>query len=627
MKYLFLHLIIPCLGLFPLSAPAVGVLQKAAVNIIPQPMSVKVKAGQFLIIPSTKVFVRGENAKLHQIAADMIERIGAVSNFELSLEENQVVAHSSIVLWLDASNPELTPEGYSLSISSRKVEIRAAAPAGIFYGLQSLYQLFPLSFFDEKSRADLWELPALEIVDKPRFKWRGNLLDASRHFLTVAQIKRNLDRLARLKINRFHWHLTDDQGWRIEIKSLPKLTEIGAWRVDRNSEKWWGRAPQQKGEKATYGGFYTQDQIREVIAYAEARFITVIPEIDMPGHSQAALAAYPEVSCDGRRYFVATGGVKGDNALCPGKEKTFAFVEKVIGEVASLFPATYIHIGGDECNKSAWKRDPDCRRRMRENGLKNVNELQSYFIKRVEKIVAANGKKIIGWDEILEGGLAPNATVMSWRGEKGGLQAARAGHDVIMTPNTYCYLDLKQGDPQLEPDLGYSRLHLAKAYSYKPVPKQLSAAQARHILGIQGNLWGESIQRESQLTYMLYPRIFAIAEVAWSPEKLRDFPGFCLRVEHAFKRLDILGVKYAPSMYNVAVKSRKVKGKRGRHVSLKAEYTSSGIRFTINGDAPTAASPIYKKAFGITRTSTIRAAVFKDGKRVGRVTTKTIWIK
>jgi len=463
-------------------------------------------------------------------------------------------------------------------------------------------------------------------VDYPRFEWRGQLLDVSRHFHPIDQIKRNLDHLARLKMNRFHWHLTDDQGWRIEIKNLPKLTDIGAWRVDHNDKDWWQREFPQPGEEATYGGYYTQEQIKDIIRYAQERYITIIPELDMPGHSRAFMAAYPEASCDGGPYCVASGGDERNKDLCPGKEITFELVEKVIEEVTALFPTKYYHIGGDECRKHAWKKCPDCAKRMQDQGMKDYDELQSYFIQRVEKMINARGKIMIGWDEILEGGLAPNATVMSWRGEVGGIESVRMGHNAIMTPFSNCYLDLKQGDPELEPKhLGYSQLLLPTVYSYNPVPASFSAEQAKRILGVQGNLWSEYLQNENDANYMLFPRLLAIAEVGWSPQSARDWHDFVQRMEQLSERFDRLGINYAQSVYNVWINPYHDASLKKAAFALETEAGTADIRYTLDGSEPSKSSKLYKNPIKLDMTTTLKARSFKQGEPCGSATTtKTI---
>lgn len=463
-------------------------------------------------------------------------------------------------------------------------------------------------------------VPVIHVEDEPAFGWRGYMLDVSRHFFKPEKIKEVLDFMAELKLNRFHWHLSDDQGWRVEIKNYPKLTEVGAWRVDYNNQDetisdWWGRPVQEIGEKATYGGFYTQAEIKEIIAYANKRFIEVIPEIDMPGHAQATIAAYPEIGCVNAAPFVATGGVFENNTYNPGKEETFEFAEKMLNEIMDIFPSKYIHIGGDECNKSQWKVDPHAQKRIKEEALANEEELQSYFINRIEKIINARGRVMIGWDEILEGGLAPNAVVMSWRGEKGGITSAKAGHEVIMTPNAYCYLDLKQGHDDLEPNLGYSQSLLSSAYHYQVIPEELTEEEATLVKGIQGNLWTESISDWSKLTYMTFPRIYAIAENAWTQQEAKDWDDFSNRLFTQFKKLDALGIRYAVSAFSPWIDHNG----NGQEIvfSLKTEVNNLAIHYTLNGDEPSIEDAVYQQPFTVNTSTQLKARAFKDSLPVG----------
>jgi hexosaminidase len=522
-----------------------------------------------------------------------------------------------------STDTSLTEEAYTLSVTPEQILITAGSEAGFFYAMQTIWQMLPAEFFSAGQEAVMTApvgIPSVEIKDAPAFGWRGYMLDVSRHFFTVEQVKEVLDMMAANKFNRFHWHLTDDQGWRIEIKSYPKLTEVGAWRADRiNTDErysdWWGRAPQGENEEATYGGFYTQEEIREVVDYAKARFIEVIPEIDLPGHAQAAVAAYPEIGCVKALPFVATGGVFRYNTINPGKEETYAFAEGVLNEVMDLFPFPYLHIGGDECNKEQWKIDPDARRKMREEGLRTEEELQSYFIQRMEQIINARGRTMIGWDEILEGGLAPNATVMSWRGEDGGLTAARAGHPVIMTPSKYCYLDLKQGHDDLEPNLGYSRLLLSTAYHYDVIPAELTEEEAKLIKGIQANMWTESISDWGKYTYMNFPRVFAVAENAWTSPERKDWDDFTQRILHAYERLDAQGVRYAESAFSPWMHHRRV----GEEIEIRLETEANNldIRYTLDGTTPDTSSLAYVEPFLISSGEVVKAQSFLEGEPVG----------
>ncbi len=429
----------------------------------------------------------------------------------------------------------LPAEGYRLRIAPRGVTI-SGRPAGLFYGAQSVLQLA------SARSGRTFALPAAEIEDQPRFPYRGLHLDTSRHMFPVEFLKRYLDWMARYKLNTFHWHLTDDQGWRIEIKQYRRLEEIAS----RRSQTLVGHAPQStKYDGTPYGGFYTQEQIRDVVAYARERFITVIPEIEMPGHSLAALAAYPELACTAGPFETATTWGVFKDIFCP-KENTFRFLENVLTEVMDLFPARYTHIGGDEVQKDRWKESPDAQTVIQREGLKDEGELQSYFIRRMERFINAKGRRMIGWDEILEGGLAPDATVMSWRGEKGGIAAAQQGHDVIMTPDAYLYFDHYQGDRSKEPLAIGGMLPLDKVYSYNPTPAALSADEKKHILGAQANLWTEYIADARQAEYMLFPRLFALAELAWTPQADRNYREFLNRVPPQLARLKREGVNYRP---------------------------------------------------------------------------------
>ena len=482
--------------------------------------------GNFLLGPSAALYAEGDARPVAQWFAEQLR-----SEFGIAAE---VAAQSprgkAFHFLLDESSPE---EGYRLRIEPRGVTI-VGRPAGLFYGAQSVLQLAAA-----RSGAT-FVLPAAEIQDQPRFPYRGLHLDTSRHMFPVKFLKRYLDWMARYKLNRFHWHLTDDQGWRIEIKQYPRLAEVASMR----KETLVGHAPQStRYDGKPYGGFYTQEQIREVVAYARERFITVIPEIEMPGHSLAALAAYPELACTAGPFETATTWGVFKDVYCP-KENTFQFLENVLTEVMELFPSSYIHIGGDEVQKDRWKESPAAQAVIRREGLKDESDLQSYFIRRMERFINSKGRRMIGWDEILEGGLAPDATVMSWRGEDGGIAAARQGHDVIMTPDAYLYFDHYQGDRNQEPLAIGGMLPLDKVYSYNPAPAALRADEKQHILGAQANVWTEYIADSRQVEYMLFPRLFALAEVVWSPQENRTYRDFINRVPPQLARLKRQGVNY-----------------------------------------------------------------------------------
>lgn len=450
-------------------------------------------------------------------------------------------------------------ESYTLSVSPERIKIRAASGAGAFYAVQTLLQLAqPLP-------EGGYAVPSVEIEDAPRFAYRGFMLDVSRHFFTKEFVKKQIDALAFYKINRLHLHLTDAAGWRIEIKKYPLLTERAAWRTEANWKKWWNgdRRYARFDDPGAYGGFYTQQDIREIVEYARRHHVTVIPEIEMPGHSEEVLAVYPQLSCAGEPYKNAD--------FCVGNEETFTFLEDVLKEVMELFPSEYIHVGGDEAGKAAWRTCPKCSRRMEEEHLSHVDELQSYLIRRIEKFLHANGRKLLGWDEILEGGPAPRSTVMSWRGEKGGLEAVRAGHDAVMSPGAYCYFDSYQDAPYSQPEAIGGYLPLKKVYAYRPVPDDLPAGQAQRIRGVQANLWTEYIATPEHAEYMIYPRILALSEVAWSAPENRAWEDFHKRVPKAVAHLKSKG--YHPFDPAGEVGSRPESGEAVDHLALGKKVT------------------------------------------------------
>ena len=436
-------------------------------------------------------------------------------------------------------NKDLPAEAYRLQIGAKQTQISSLSGPGAFYAVQTILQLMPVAASTEANL--ITSLPFCSIEDRPRFGYRGLMLDVARHFFTVEEVKRFIDVMATYKLNTFHWHLTEDQGWRIEIKKYPLLTKVASVR----KESMVGAFKDQKFDKAPYGGFYTQDQIREVVAYAAKKYITVVPEIEMPGHSQAVLAAYPQFGCNpDKLYEVRTKWGISEDVLCP-REETFQFIEDVLTEVMDLFPGTYIHIGGDECPKTQWKESRFCQNLIRQLGLKDEHELQSYFIRRVDKFITSKGRRLIGWDEILEGGLSPNATVMAWRGVKGGMEAAKQQHDVVMSPNSHFYLDYYQGEPKGEPLAIGGFLTLSRCYSFEPELPELTPAQTKYIKGVQANVWTEYIGTFSQVEYMTYPRALALAEVGWSPKGTKDFPAFLERVKQHMPVMDTRKINYS----------------------------------------------------------------------------------
>jgi hexosaminidase len=590
-------------------------------GLIPQPVTVEYHEGSFLWSIQTPVILPNDNDELWGMA-DYLYR-----NIKESLGFAPVIAGKSLsqipTVSFELSDPPdqiLGNEGYLLHVDPQQIRIRANKKAGLFYGFQTLMQLIPPAAPGELLLMNkIHEVPAVTISDYPRFPWRGLMLDVSRHFFSLKDVKAYIDEMARYKFNVFHWHLSDDQGWRVEIKSLPRLTEIGAWRVPRTG-LWWTFDPPAPGEKATEGGFYTQDQIREVVKYAAERQITILPEIDIPGHSLAMIAAYPELSSTGKQYPVNPGSkfyTIEDNALCPGKEAVYVALDKVFTELAPLFPGEYIHIGGDECYKGFWKNSPECQALMAKENLKSLEEVQSWFIKRVEKILQSKGKKMIGWDEILEGGLAPDATVMSWRGMDGGIQSAKMGHKVIMTPTQHCYLDLYQGDPAIEPAT-YSMLRLSDVYKFEPVP---AGVKPELILGGQGNLWTESVATLRHAQYMTWPRSFALAEVLWSPLTARDWNSFMSRLPYQFQRLDAAGVNYSRSVYDPIINMVSENGIK--KIVITCEVENYHLHYSFDESYPDAYYPTYFGPIDIPKgAGRIRAVAVKQmGGDVSRVVT------
>jgi hexosaminidase len=510
----------------------------AQVSIIPQPVSVVTPKvmGQFVINANTPIIL--EASGLMNVVNFLNDYLQEVYGFQLKVRKE---AHGTPAIFLGYQRLDHPNAGaYAITIHKKGIYIDGDNEAGTFYGMQSLLQMLPVTI-----SASL-KVPFVSIQDHPRFEYRGLHLDVSRHFFPVDYVKRYIDYIALHKMNYFHWHLTDDQGWRIEIKKYPRLTEVGAWRDGTII----GHHPGTGNDNTRHGGFYTQEEVKEVVAYAAARYITVVPEIEMPGHASAALAGFPNLGCTGGPYTVQqTWGVFRD-VFCAGNDTVFNFLQDVLDEVIPLFPAKYVHVGGDECPKDSWKACSKCQKRIKDLNLKDEHELQSYFIQRMEKYINSKGKTIIGWDEILEGGLAPNAVVMSWRGESGGIEAAKQNHDVIMTPTTYVYLDYSQTKREDSLVIG-GYLPLEKVYNYEPLPKELTPAQAKRIIGAQANLWTEYITNAAKVEYMIFPRATALSEVLWSPKEKKNWVDFQKRLQTQFKRYDLWGTNYSKAFFDI----------------------------------------------------------------------------
>lgn len=592
------------LGLYVIAS--VGFAQEPPLLLIPWPSQVEQDTGRFVFARGTVIRleggVRGELDAIGTLAADLIaEELGWRPRIRPATD----TARAGLTLGLIPATPPLGAEGYRLVASPAGVRIEAAAEPGLFYGIQTLRQLL--------HAAEAGVVPAVRIEDAPRFRYRGMHLDVGRHLFPVEFIKRYIDLMARYKFNTFHWHLTEDQGWRIEIKRYPRLTEIGSCRretiLERNFDPY-------VGDSIPYCGFYRQEEIREIVSYAVRRHVTVIPEIEMPGHSKAALAAYPELACTPGPFEVSTIWGIDEDIYCP-RESTFAFLEGVLTEVMALFPGTYIHIGGDEAPKTRWTESAEAQEIIRREGLKNEHELQSWFIRRIERFLNANGRRLIGWDEILEGGLAPEATVMSWRGVRGGIEAARQGHDVIMTPTSHAYFDYAQGDPALEPLSIGGNLPLERVYAFEPVPSELSRAEASHVLGAQGNVWTEYLKTPARVEFMVFPRLLAMAEVTWSPKEARDWTGFIGRLPAALHALDRLGVNFrVPHVEGLEID--RITLADTAVVTLRSILPEGEIRYTLDGTLPTAESARYDAPLRLPVTEAptlVTAAVILRGGR------------
>lgn len=572
-------------------------------SIIPQPQQIQYAEGAYSI--GKTVIIQGGN--IFPITSSFLENWLTAAGVSVS------TANSSGDIFFKKDTNIDSEEGYQMTINETGITISAATDQGAFYAVQSLRQLLPPDY--ESGQSSKVSIRHQTIKDAPRFRYRGMHLDVGRHFFPPNFIKKYIDALAMLKMNTFHWHLTEDQGWRIEIKQYPKLQEVAAYRAQTLIGHYGDQPHTFDGKR--YGGYYTQDEVCEIVQYAADRHVTVIPEIELPGHSQAALTAYPELGCTGGPYKVAEKWGVFDDIYCT-KEETFEFLENVLDEVIALFPSEYIHIGGDEAPKTRWKECPHCQKRIKEEGLKDEHELQNYFITRMEKYLNSKGRQIIGWDEILEGGLAPNATVMSWRGTNGAVQAAKMGHDVILTPTSTCYFDYYQSENKDEPLAIGGFLPLEKVYEYDPIPQELNAEQAKYVLGVQGNIWTEYMPTSEQVEYMAFPRILAMSEIGWTDLANKDFTDFTERVAIMHDRLDVRDINYANHLYEVEGRvDTIVNGVIGFELYNNGRLGT--IKYTMDGSAPTAQSDDYTTPIKVSGDVLIRAQTFDSGQPVSEV--------
>ena len=627
-KSLFRILVCSLMSLQVYAQPA-----KRGIAIIPEPVSIVMHEGRFLL-PKNVVIQSSKSPELQSAVDLMTERFQTAAGRKVS-HVTAATTTANIKLILNAvRDTSIASEGYRLAVTPENIIIRANQPAGIFYGVQTLMQLFPKEIESKELAKDIvWLVPAVSIADYPRFGWRGLMLDVSRHFFTKSEVKQYIDAMVRYKYNLLHLGLTNDEGWRIEIKGLPKLTEVGAWNVKRIGE-FGNFIPPTADEVRNYGGFYTQEDIKELVIYAKERFVDILPEINVPAHSLAAIVSYPELSCtDGADKYVVRSGEqimdwsKGappialvDNTLCPANEKVYQFLDTVFTQVAALFPFEYLHTGGDEAPINYWQKSPQIKALMQRENLKDMHALQGYFTRRVEKIVNSKGKKMIGWDEILEGDLKPSAAIMSWRGMKSGIEAAKKQHEVVMSPTTYAYLDYMQSDRVMEPNV-YASLRLKDSYKFDPLPE---GVDKKYIKGGQGNLWTEQVYNIRQAEYMTWPRGMAIAESVWSPKEKKDWTYFFERVEKHFERLDLAEIKYAPSVYDPIFNVRSLANDQ-ISISLDTEVDDLDIYYSFDNSYPDRFYPKYTEALIAPIDATqLKVITYKGKEPVGRMVTMPI---
>jgi len=609
--------------LFLISILTLSAQQTDPIHIIPAPLSVVTGNGEMIL--KYEMTLSSEGDGIQHIIDQFKERLRKATDTRLSTVKQDANFYFKLLNTPDAS---LGEEGYRLQVTTTNVVISANKPAGLFYGVQSFFQLLPKtaeSNIGARFKA-IWRIPSVTIVDKPRFGWRGLMFDVSRHFFTKQEVKQFIDEMVRYKFNLLHLHLTDDQGWRIQIKSLPQLTDIGAWRPKREG-KWANTPDPSPDEPKNYGGFYTHEDIKELVQYAKDRFVNILPEIDIPGHSMAMLAAFPDLSATpGTKYWVNAGEkfmewpagahfyALKDNNLSPANEKVYQVLDKVFTEIAQLFPFEYIHMGGDETAKNFWEKSEEINALMKRENLKDMDAVQSYFVKRIEKIISSKGKKMMGWDEILEGGLVEGASVMSWRGMKGGIAAAKANHTVVMSPTDFAYLDYYQGEKTMEPPV-YAGLRLQKAYQFDPLPDSIDP---KFILGGQGNLWTEQIQNFRTVQYMLWPRALAIAESVWSPKERKNWSDFVNRVEHQFERMNHTNIRYSTAMYDPIITAR-YDAQKNLILVVDKEIPDMNIHFSIDESNPDHTYRKYEAPYTLPKdVANVKFVCYKNGKQVGR---------
>lgn len=595
------------------------------VHIIPEPVSVKEHQGNFYFSSSTKIYIDSKDKNIYRIVTAFADQFERTSGIKLQIvKQSNFFSHekSSVIVSLEQNSKISNKESYLLNINEDSINIIAPALTGLFYAFESLKQLLPPQFYNTIKMSTTWGIPCATILDYPQYPYRGMHLDVSRHFFSTSFIKQYLDILASYKINTFHWHLTDSHGWRLEIKQYPKLVSVGAWRADRKGIPMTIAEATGKNEPATYGGYYSQDEVKEIIQYAKDRSITIIPEIEMPGHCEAALVAYPQYNdLNNKIPLLIPCGYPGDleHNFCAGYDSTYIFIQNILKEVMQLFPSKYIHIGGDEVRPHPWLNCSRCQKKMKELGITTAKQLQAYFTQRIDSFITANGKILIGWDEILYAKLLPGSTVMSWHGNDGGIEASKRDLDVVMAPSHFTYFDFYQSLPNLEPDISYAQLLLDTVYSFNPMPPGLTDDEAKHILGGEACLWTENISTPARVEYMLLPRLLALAEVLWSPPENKNYTRFIGKVEEQFKRFNAAGINYAKSIYNVMFLPVFDTTKKIIEVALKDQTDKYPIHYTTDGSIPTSQSSLYTQPLTITKSTEIKAADFDTHKRIGKI--------
>ena len=602
------------------------------IAIIPQPVYLKQGLGYFKLPENISVHTNN-SAELQSIIAILGQRITPATGYQLSSKKGSGQASINLTI-NDSYESKLGNEGYQLNVTVSGVNISANKPAGLFYGVQTLIQLLPKEIESKQLLEHVnWQIPVLEITDYPKLGWRGLMFDVARHFFTKEEVKQYIDAMAKYKYNILHLHLSDDEGWRIEIKGFPKLTEVGAWNVKRIGE-FGDFIPPTPDEPRNYGGFYTQEDIKELVSYAKDRFIDILPEVDVPGHSLAAIASYPELSCtpeainykvrSGEKIMDWSGGAPPkaliDNTLCPANELAYSFMDTVITQLAQLFPFEYIHVGGDEAPINFWQKNQQVKELMLREGIKDITKVQGYFTRRIEKIVESKGKKMMAWDEVLEGGVSPTTAVMSWRGMKYGIEAAHNQHEVVMSPTTYAYLDYMQSDVISEPRV-YAALRLNKTYEFEPIPE---GVDPKYIKGGQANLWTEQVYNIRQAEYMTWPRGLAIAESVWSLKGTKNWPEFFSRVEEHFKRFDVSETKYSPSVYDPIFKAGKTADKK-LTVDLSLEVEGLDIYYSFDNSFPDRFYPKYMGTLTVPiDAKQLKLITYRGNMPIGRMLTMPV---